>query len=98
MSLRSSGLRATCSRRTKRKAYLGGQRESGGSLKNPRDKVTFPRLNLLLDVVANRTRRNLRLERDAPIRPLTATPLAFWAVGSAITRRCVSDGRLNQQQ
>ena len=65
---------------------------------NPRDKVTVPRLNSLLDVVANRTRHNLRLERDTPIRTLTATPLAFGAVGGAITRRCVSDGRLNQQQ
>ena len=77
---------------------MGGQRESGADSMNPRDKVPFLRLNSLPDVVANRTRRNLRLERDAPIRTLTATPLAFGAVGGAITRRCVSDGRLNQQR
>src|SRR5207302_1963708 len=65
----------------------------------PGDDVAFPGLNPLLDVEATRTHRSLRLKRDAPLRPLTATPLAgVGAVGEAITRRCVSDGRLNQQQ
>ena len=62
---------------------------------SPIHKVTFQRLDSPLDVVANRTRCNLRLKRDAQILP----PFGPFE-GAALKARTgiITEGRRNQQQ
>jgi hypothetical protein len=68
----------------------------GADLMSPIHKVTFRRLDSPLDVVANRTRRNLRLKRDVQILPPLG-PFAGAEEVKALTG-IITERRRNQQQ
>jgi hypothetical protein len=65
----------------------------GADFMSPIHKVTFQRLDSPLDVVANRTRRNLRLKRILP----PTGPFAG-AEEQRVLTRIMTEGRRNQQQ